>query len=212
MEKAVNRAAGERKEDAHGTYRHDGIGHTRRSTRMTDKQLSCEGYEFDGPHMVRNERGNLNDVYKVRRLSDGAELSLVFAATTFKDSNLQVCKAIPSDGWLPEEYNGCTFIAVNQSAEVSDTAESLVVDPRLWSLLWQRDRVPPMKYFPGSFLADFDSEEVVVWRLMMEQVEVGIRRLERSRRDRAGKDTGVLLSEWADSLTAEDIASLAPSE
>ena len=46
----------------------------------------------------------------------------------------------------------------------------------------------------------------------MEQVEVGIRRLERSRRDRAGKDTGVLLSEWTDSLTAEDIASLAPSE
>ena len=178
---------------------------------MTDKQLTSEGYEFDGPHMVRNERGNLNDVYKVRRLSDGAELSLLFAATTFKDRNLQVCKAIPSDGWLPEEYNGCTFMAVNETSEDPDTAEKLG-DPRLWSLLWLRDRVPPMKYFPGSFLADFDSEEVVVWRLMMEQVEGGIRRLERSWRDRAGEDTGVLLSEWADSLTAEDIASLAPSE
>ena len=179
---------------------------------MTDKKLRSEGYEFDGPYMVRNHRGGLNDAYKVRRLADGAELSLLFAATTFKDRNLQVCKAIPSDGWLPAEYTGCTFMAVNETSEDPETAEKLVGPPRLWSILWLRDGVPPMKFFPGSFLADFDSEEVVVWRLMMEQVEGGIRRLERSRRDRAGEDTGVLLSEWADSLTAEDIASLAPSE
>ena len=158
---------------------------------MTDKKLRSEGYEFDGPYMVRNHRGGLNDAYKVRRLVDGAELSLAFSSTTFRDRNLQVCKAIPSDGWLPAEYSGCTFMAVNETSEDLETAEKLVGSPRLWSTLWLRDGVPPMKFFPGSFRADFDSEEVVVWRLMMEQIEAGVRRLERSRRDRAGKDTGV---------------------
>ena len=118
---------------------------------MTDKKLRSEGYEFDGPHMVRNHRGGLNDAYKVRRLVDGAELSLAFSSTTFRDRNLQVCKAIPSDGWLPAEYSGCTFMAVNETSEDLETAEKLVGSPRLWSTLWLRDGVPPMKFFPGQF-------------------------------------------------------------
>ena len=117
---------------------------------MTDKKLRSGGYEFDGPYMVRNHRGGLNDAYKVRRLADGAELSLAFSSTTFRDRNLEVCKAIPSDGWLPEEYNGCTFMAAIETSENPDTAEKLdgippaLVDPVA------EGRRPPDEVLPGQ--------------------------------------------------------------
>ena len=177
---------------------------------MTNKQLSCEGYEFKGPITTGNGKGELMDVYKVRRVEDGAELNLAFSATSFKDRHLQVCKVIPSDGWLPWEYNGCTFIAVNEAADDPSTAEHL--DPRLWPVLWLTDDEPPFKFWPGSFRADMDADREVVWALLMEQVDAGIRRLERSRRDHAGEDTGVMLSDWAQNLKIEDITSLAASE
>ena len=62
-----------------------------------------------------------------------------------------------------------------------------------------------MKYWPGSFLADKDAEREVVWALLLEQIEAGIRRIERSQRDLAGEDTGVMLSEWARNLNLADL-------
>ena len=177
---------------------------------MTDKQLSCEGYKFNGPFTTRNGKRELMDAYKVRRVEDAAALLLTFSGTSFKDRHLQVCKVIPADGWMPSEYNGCTFMAANETADDPSTAEHL--DPRLWSVLWLRDGIPPMVYWPGRFQADTDAEREVVWTLLIEQVDAGIRRIERSQRDRAGEDTGVMLSDWAERLKVEDITSLAAPE
>ena len=91
---------------------------------MTDKQLRSEGYEFNGPVATMNGKDELMDVYKVRRVEDGAELNLAFSATSFKDRRLQVCKVTPSDGWLPWEYNGCTFMAVNEACRRSSPRQS----------------------------------------------------------------------------------------
>ena len=170
---------------------------------MTNKQLSCEGYKFKGPITTGNGKGELMDVYKVRRVEDAADLLLTFSRTSFKDRHLQVCKVIPSDGWMHGEYNGCTFMAANETADDPSTAEHL--DPRQWSILWLRDDIPPMVYWPGSFQADKDAEREVVWALLLEQIEAGIRRIERSQRDLAGEDTGVMLSEWARNLNLADL-------
>ena len=179
---------------------------------MTDgEKLSCEGYEFDGPQPMRNGRGDLMDGYRVRRLADNAEQLVTYTTTTFREWDLRVCKVTPSDGWSPRGYDGSTFMTVNQSSADPDGAEK-PVNQRLWSVLWLRDGVDPMKFFPGSFLADPDADRGVVWSLLMEQVDVGIQRIERSRRDRSGKDTGVMLPEWAEKLKIEDITSLAASE
>ena len=176
---------------------------------MTDnKQMSCEGYEFNGPITTRNGKGGPMESYRVRRLADNAGLLLTFSSPTFRGRNVQVCKVKPSDGWLDQEYHGCTFMAVNEtSGETSDdpdTAEGLG-DPRLWSVLWLRDGIPPMKFWPGMFLADTEAEREAVWTLLLEQIEVGIQRIDRSQRDRAGEDTGMSLPEWADKLDIRDI-------
>ena len=178
---------------------------------IDSKELRCEGYEFNGPELMRNGKGGPMEGYQVRRLADNADLHLTFSSETFRDKNLQVCKAIPSDGWLPREYDGCTFMAVNMTTDDPDTAEELS-DPRLWSILWLRDGVPPMKFWPGAFRADSDSDRDTVWTLLMEQVEGGKRRIERSVRDRSGKDTGAVLPEWAERLRVEDITSLTAPE
>ena len=83
---------------------------------MTDKQLSCEGYEFNGPITTRNGKGGLMEGYRVRRLADNADLHLTFSSPTFRGRNVQVCKVKPADGWLDPEYHGCTFMAVNETS------------------------------------------------------------------------------------------------
>ena len=172
---------------------------------MTDnKQMSCEGYEFNGPITTRNGKGGPMESYRVRRLADNADLLLTFSSPTFRGRNVEVCKVKPADGWLDPEYHGCTFMAVNEPPDDPDTAEGLG-DPRLWSVLWLRDGIPPMKFWPGMFLADTEAEREAVWTLLLEQIEVGIQRIDRSQRDRAGEDTGMSLPEWADKLEIRDI-------
>ena len=176
---------------------------------MTDnKQMSCEGYEFNGPITTRNGKGGPMESYRVRRLADNADLLLTFSSPTFRGRNVEVCKVKPADGWLDPEYHGCTFMAVNEQpdepSDDPDTAERLG-DPRLWSVLWLRDGIPPMKFWPGMFLADTEAEREAVWTLLLEQIEVGIQRIDRSQRDRAGEDTGMSLPEWADKLDIRDI-------
>ena len=176
---------------------------------MTDnKQMSCEGYEFNGPITTRNGKGGPMESYRVRRLADNADLLLTFSSPTFRGRNVEVCKVKPADGWLDPEYHGCTFMAVNEPpdepSDDPDTAERLG-DPRLWSVLWLRDGIPPMRFWPGMFLADTEAEREAVWTLLLEQIEVGIQRIDRSQRDRAGEDTGMSLPEWADKLEIRDI-------
>ena len=166
---------------------------------MTNKQLSREGYEISGPVSVRNPVGRLMEAYQVRRLADGAELNLKFSRTTYKDRRMEICSAKPAKGWVVPEYDGCTFMAMNETSDDPDTAARLP-DPRHWAVLWLRKDIPPLKFWPGHFLADTHADREVIWVLLAEQIQAGIRRMERGRRDRAGEDTGVLLAEWARGL------------
>ena len=169
---------------------------------MTNKQLSREGYEISGPVSVKNPVGRLMEAYQVRRLADGAELNLKFSTTARQDRRLEVCSAKPAKGWVIPEYDGCTFMALNETSDNPDTAARLP-DPRHWAVLWLRKGIPPLKSWPGHFLADTHADREVVWTLLAEQIEAGIKRMERSRRDRAGEDTGLLLLDWARDLPVD---------
>ena len=130
------------------------------------------------------------------------KLNLKFSTTARQDRRLEVCSAKPAKGWVIPEYDGCTFMALNETSDNPDTAARLP-DPRHWAVLWLRKGIPPLKSWPGHFLADTHADREVVWTLLAEQIEAGIKRMERSRRDRAGEDTGLLLLDWARDLPVD---------
>ena len=154
---------------------------------------SSKGRRFDrshldmiGPYLENTTLGTEMTRYDVTRRSDGAGVELSYWRSSWNGVGREDCMVRTLNGWTRDRYEDCLFYAYRRTWEDGEPKD--VRDCTHWEMCWFTQDHPDIlsTTWPGNLFSIPNEDLESLFILVLEQVDAGIERIERSRGELEG--------------------------